>query len=71
MGEIITAITSSFSGIITGLTTAIKDGVTGLLFDTVGEQQVLSSFAKFGFTILGLGIAVGVVWTVVRLIRGH
>ena len=71
MSDIITSITSSFTSIITSLTSAIKEGVTGLLFDTVGENQVLSDFAKFGFTLLGLGIAIGVVWTIFKLIRHH
>ena len=70
MGEIITAITDSFSGIVTGLTGAIRESVTGLLFETGTDgARVLSDFAKFGFTILGMGMAVGAVYMIVRLIK--
>lgn len=69
MAEIITSITGAFSGIITGLTEAIRDSVQGLLFE--GDTQNLSGFAKFAFTLMGLGMAVGVVYLIVRWIRNR
>lgn len=69
MVEIIEAITSQFSGIITGLTGAIRDAVQGLLFE--GETNTLSGFAKFAFTLMGLGMAVGVVYLIVRWVRSR
>lgn len=69
MAEIITSITSAFQGIVTGLTEAIRSAVEGLLFD--GEGTTLSGFAKFAFTLMGLGMAVGVVYLIVRWIRNR
>lgn len=69
MNEIITSITSAFGGIVTGLTTAIRDAVQGLLFE--GEGNTLSGFAKFAFTLMGLGMAVGVVYLIVRWVRSR
>lgn len=71
MGEIITSITGAFSGIITGLTSAIRDAVSNLLFDNTGSEQTLSDFAKFAFTLMGLGMAIGVVYLIVRWVRNR
>lgn len=71
MNEIITSITNAFSGIVTGLTGAIRDAVQGLLFETNGDTQTLSGFAKFAFTLMGLGMAVGVVYLIVRWVRSR
>ena len=71
MGEIITSITDAFSGIITGLSDAIKSAVSALIFDTNGNTQTISNFAKFAFTLMGLGMAVGVVYLIVRWVRSR
>lgn len=71
MGEIITSITEAFSGIVTGLTSAIRDSVNGLIFEGTGDTQTLSGFAKFAFTLMGLGMAVGVVYLIVRWVRNR
>ena len=60
MGEIITTIMSSFSETTSGFTGGIREAFTGLIYETsAGGEQVLSNFAKFGFTLLGFGAAVG------------
>lgn len=71
MGEIITSITDAFSGIISGLSDAIKNAVSTLIFDTIGDVQTISNFAKFAFTLMGLGMAVGVVYLIVRWVRSR
>ena len=70
MGEIITSITSSFSEVIQAFTSGIRDAFTGLIYETSASgEQVLSDFAKFGFVMMGLGAAVGIVFFIVKLIR--
>lgn len=71
MGEIITSITDAFSGIISGLSDAIKNAVTTLLYDSEGSSTSLSTFAKFAFTLMGLGMAIGVVYLIVRWVRSR
>ena len=69
MNDIITTIVEGFQGIITGFTGGITSGVSSLLFEGTGESRVLTDFAKFGFTFLGLGMAVGIVYFIVRMVR--
>lgn len=70
MGDIISNIMSGFTDTISGFTGGIRDAFTGLIYETsAGGEQVLSNFAKFGFTLLGFGAAVGIVWFIVGLIR--
>lgn len=70
MLEIIETIVGSFTGIITGFTSGITEGFSQLIYTTTTEgDKVLSDFAKFGFVFIGLGMAVGIVYFIVKLIR--
>lgn len=71
MTDIITSITSAFTGIIDGLSEAMRTAVTNLLFEGSGETRTLSDFAKFAFTLMGLGIAISVVYLIVRWVRNR
>lgn len=70
MGELITQMFSSFSTVITGLATGIKDAAANLIYvDPAAEQKVLSDVIQFIFIIAGLSIAMTVFFMVFRLIR--
>lgn len=70
MLEIIETIVAAFTGIITGFTEGITSGVSQLLWTTTTEgEKVLSDFAQFGLTFIGLGFAISIVYFVVRLVR--
>lgn len=70
MGELITQMFSSFSTVITGLSTGIKDAAANLIYvDPAAEQKVLSDLIQFIFIIAGLSIAMTVFFIVFRLIR--
>lgn len=70
MGELITQMFSSFSTVITGLATGIKDAAANLIYvDPNSEQKVLSDVIQFIFIIAGLSIAMTVFFMVFRLIR--
>ena len=70
MGDIITNIMSGFTDTIAGFTSGIRDAFTSLIYESSASgEQVLSNFSKFGFTLMGFGAAVGIVWFIVGLIR--
>lgn len=70
MGDLITQMFSSFSTVITGLATGIKDAAANLIYvDPAAEQKVLSDVIQFIFIIAGLSIAMTVFFMVFRLIR--
>lgn len=70
MLEIIETIVAAFTGIISGFTDGISTATSNLLFVTSAEgERVLTDFAKFGLTFIGLGMAIGIVYFVVGLIR--
>lgn len=71
MGELITTMFSGFTTTITGLSTGIKDMFMNLLYeDPTATTLVLSDFAKFGFIMAGLSMALGLGYFVIRKIRG-
>ena len=63
-----------FSGVndaITGLGTAIKDMFMHLLYvDPAASTPVLSDFAKFSFLFMGVSLAFGLGYFIIRKIRG-
>lgn len=70
MGTLIKEIFTGFSEAIKGLASGIKDAFMQILYvDPAAETLVVSEFAKFGFVMLGLSLAIGLVWGAVRLIR--
>ena len=71
MGELITSMFSSFSDVISGLAGGVKDMFMEMLYvDPLAETLVLSDFAKFGFVMAGLSLALGLGYFIIRKIRG-
>lgn len=70
MGELITEMFSTFSTTISGLAGGVKDMFMNLLYvDPAAEVLVLSDFAKFGFVMAGLSLALGLGYFIIRKIR--
>lgn len=70
MGDIVTKIFSSFTDTISNLAQGIKSAFENILYvDPLAETKVLSSVAEFGFVMLGISMAIGLVYTAVRLIK--
>ena len=70
MGELITEMFSTFSTTISGLAGGVKDMFMNLLYvDPAAETLVLSDFAKFGFVMAGLSLALGLGYFIIRKIR--
>ena len=68
MSEIVSTIFESFSDVINSLTSGISSGFTNLIYADP-TTKTLSDFAQFGFIFLGVSMAIGVGYLVVRLIR--
>lgn len=70
MGELITEMFGSFSTVISGLGGGIKDFFMEILYvDPNATEKVISDFAKFGFVMAGLSMALGLGYVVLRKIR--
>ncbi len=70
MGELIRELFSGFTTTIEGLGNGIKTAFMQLLYaDPTAESLVLSDVAKFGFVMIGLSMAVGLVYFLFGLIR--
>ena len=71
MGELITEMFSTFSTTISGLAGGVKDMFMNILYvDPQASELVLSDFAKFGFVMAGLSLALGLGYFIIRKIRG-
>lgn len=66
--QIIENITGAFSQLMTAMTGAIGSGFNALIYADPSTKE-LSALAEFSLVFLGLGLAVGLVWAVVRIIR--
>lgn len=70
MGGLITKMFESFTDVIEGITAGIKGAFENILYvDPAAATPELSSFAIFGFVMMGLALALGLVYFVVNLIR--
>lgn len=70
MGELITEMFSTFSTTISGLASGVKDMFMNILYvDPNASTLVLSDFAKFGFVMAGLSLALGLGYFIIRKIR--
>lgn len=70
MGELISELFSGFTTAIEGLGEGIKSAFMQLLYaDPTAETLVLYDVAKFGFVMIGLSMAIGLVYFMFRLIR--
>ena len=71
LGGLITTMFSAFSETIGGLADGVKDMFMNLLYeDPTASVLVLSDFAKFGFLMMGLSMALGLGYFIIRKIRG-
>lgn len=75
---IIETIFSGFNKVIESVTGGLSTGITHLLWKGVADEagtityaqaNGLSDFASLAFTLLGLSLATGVAYLVVRLVR--
>ena len=69
MGELITAIFSSFTTVITSLASGLQSAFTQLIYAN-GESGTFSSLALFLSTMAGVGLAAGVLYKIFGLIKG-
>ena len=71
MGELITTMFGGFTDTISGLTGGVKEMFLNLIYENPSaEVLVLSDFAKFGFVMMGLSMALGLGYFIIRKIRG-
>lgn len=70
MGELFSELFSAFSDTISGLANGIKDAFLNIIFvDPDAATRQVSDLAKFGFLMLGLSMAIGLVYGAFQLIR--
>lgn len=70
MTQVVTNIFSGFSETISGLAGGFKEGFTNLFYvDPSATELVVSDLAQFGFIMLGVGMAIGIVYGLLRLIK--
>ena len=78
MGSIVTTIFSGVGETIKGMASGIADAFKMLLWQGVDNgtgtivydmANGLSDFAQFGFMLFGIGLAMGLVYLVIRLIK--
>ena len=71
MSELITTMFSGVNETVTGLATAVKDMFMNLLYvDPTATTPVPSDFAKFSFLFMGVTLAMGLGYFIIRKIRG-
>lgn len=72
MGELITALLSSLSQVVNGVIGAIKEGFMSFIYvDPTAETLVVSDLAKFGFIMAGVAVALGLVGTVIHMVKAR
>lgn len=72
MGELITEMFTNFNTVITGIAGGLKDGLEQIIYvDPAAAEKVFSTFAKFGFAMAGVGIATGLIYAGVKMIRAR
>ncbi len=72
MSELITNIFTSFSSTINGLSGGMKEAFTNLIYvDPSATDPVFSPLVIFIFTMLGLGLATGILYKIFGLIRNR
>jgi uncharacterized membrane protein YuzA (DUF378 family) len=65
--QIVDTVTEIFTGLLSAMSEGVVALFEGLLRDsTTGE---LTAFAEFAFVIVGLSLAVGVFYTLLRVIK--
>lgn len=70
MSDILTSLFEGFTTTITSFATGLKDGFMNLLYvDPEASTKVVSDPVKFLLIFGGVGIAMGLFWKVLGLIR--
>lgn len=75
VAELVTTITTMFTGLISSITIGIREGLENLLYTpgTGSDPKTLSAFALVVFIFVGLGLVMGVITFVKRFLqnKGH
>ena len=70
MGELFSELFSAFGDTISGLANGIKEAFLNIIYvDPDAATRQISDVAKFGFLMLGLTMAIGLVYGAFQLIR--
>lgn len=71
VGQIIDAITETFTELGTAVFNFLKDGFTTLFLEVDGQGAVtgVSNFGIFGFVIMGISLVLGLTYFIVNLVR--
>ncbi len=70
MGEMVSHIFSSFSDVITGLSTGIKTAFTNIIYeDPAASEKVLSAPVQFALIFGGVALASGLLYGIFNWIR--
>lgn len=69
--DLITAITTSLTGIGSALTDFLKTTFTGLFFNVAESGTItgVSNFGIFAFVLMGLSLALSLVYFIVNMVR--
>lgn len=70
IGDLISEITSGLTGMGNSVITFLKEAFLNIIYvDPTASTRVVSDFAKFGFGLIGLSLALGLTYFIVNLIR--
>ena len=68
MGEIVSTITTALTSWLTSLTSGIQSAFEGLFLTA---ENKISTFGVYALTFLGIGVATGLVFMIVKMIRSR
>lgn len=72
MGELVSEMFGNFNTVVEGLASGLKTGVEHVLYvDPSASEKIFSTFAKFGFSMAGVGLATGLLYAGVRMVRAR
>lgn len=70
LNDVISAITTGISALVSPMVSAIKDGFEAFLYvDPSASTKVLSDVAQFCLLFLGISIGVGLVWLAISIFK--
>lgn len=71
IGNIVTAITTTFTDLGNAIFSMLKDGFTTLFLETneSGAVTGVSNFGIFGFILMGISLCLGLTYFIVNLVR--
>ena len=72
MSELVKELFSSFTEVITGLSSGIKTSFTNLIYvDPAATDPQFSPIVLFVFTMAGIGLATGILYKIFGMIRAR